>query len=88
MKLPENTGINEHAIKLEKNKQLLFGPIYRLGQVELEMLKTYIKINLANSFIWSSKSLANTSILFDQKLDRSLCLYVDYRDFNNIIIKN
>ena len=26
-KLPENTGINKHAIKLEEGKQPLFGPI-------------------------------------------------------------
>ena len=46
--LPENTGINEHLIKLEKGKQLPFGPIYSLGPVELETLKTYIEANLAN----------------------------------------
>ena len=39
----ENTGINEHAIKLEEGKQLPFNPIYSLGLVELETLKTYIK---------------------------------------------
>ena len=49
--LPENTGINEHAIKLEEGKQPLFGPIYSLGLVELETLKTYIETNLANGFI-------------------------------------
>ena len=38
--LPENTGINEHAIKLKEGKQPPFGPIYSLGPVELEMLKT------------------------------------------------
>ena len=55
--LLENTGINEHVIKLEEDKQLLFKPIYSLGPVELETLKTYIKTNLANSFIRPSKSL-------------------------------
>ena len=49
--LPENTGINEHAIKLEQGKQPPFGPIYSLGPVELETLKTYIEIKLANGFI-------------------------------------
>ena len=50
-KLLKNTGINEYTIKLKKNKQLLFNPIYSLGLVDLEILKTYIKTNLANSFI-------------------------------------
>ena len=31
--LPENTGINEHAIELEEDKQLPFGPIYSLGSM-------------------------------------------------------
>ena len=49
--LPENTGINKHAIKLEEGKQPPFGLIYSLGAVKLETLKTYIKTNLANGFI-------------------------------------
>ena len=49
--LPERTGINEHAIKLEDGKQPPDRPIYSLGPVELETLKTYIKTNLANGFI-------------------------------------
>ena len=86
--LPENTGINEHAIKLKKGKQLPFGPIYSLGLVELETLKTYIKTNLANGFIRHSKSPAGTPILFDWKSDRSLCFCVNYWGLNNITIKN
>ena len=87
-KLPENTKINEHAIKLEEGKQPPFGPIYSLGSVELETLKIYIKINLANSFIRPSKSSARAPILFNKKPDKSLRLCVDYQGFNNIIIKN
>ena len=49
--LSENTGINEYAIELEEDKQPPFGPIYSLGPVELETLKTYIETNLANNFI-------------------------------------
>ena len=86
--LPENTGINEHAIKLEEGKQPPFGPIYSLGPVELETLKTYIETNLANGFIQSSKSPAGAPILFNRKPDGSLCLCVDYWGLNNITIKN
>ena len=86
--LPENTGINEHAIKLKEDKQPPFGPIYSLGPVELEMLKTYIETNLANGFIRPSKSPIGTSILFDRKPDGSLRLCMDYRGLNNITIKN
>ena len=80
--------MNEYAIKLEEGKQPPFRPIYSLGPVELEIWKTYIKTNLANDFICPSKSLAEAPILFDKKPDGSLCLYIDYRGFNNIRIKN
>ena len=86
--LLENTRMNEYAIKLKKGKQPPFGPIYSLELVELETLKTYIETNLANGFIQPFKSSAGTSILFDRKPDRNLCLCVDYRDFNNLTIKN
>ena len=86
--LRENTRINEHTIELEEGKQPPFGPIYSLGPVELETLKTYIKTNLANNFIRLSKSPARASILFDRKPDGSLRLCMNYGCFNNITIKN
>ena len=88
MELLENTGINEHAIKLQDGKQLPYGPIYSLGPVELEILKTYIKTHLKIGFIRPSKSPAGASILFDKKPDGSLRLCVDYRGLNNLTIKN
>ena len=72
--LPENTEMNEYAIKLEEDKQPPFRPIYSLASVELETLKTYIEINLANGFIRPSKSSAGIPILFDRKPDGSLHL--------------
>ena len=51
-------------------------------------MKIYIKINLANGFIWSSKFPAGTLIFLNQKLDKSFRLCVDYWGFNNITIKN
>ena len=86
--LSEHTGINDHSINLLNNKQPPYYPIYSLGLMELEMLKTYIKPNLANGFIRPSKSLAGTPILFVQKKDGSLCLCIDYWGFNNLTIKN
>ena len=86
--LPENTGMNKHAIKLEEGKQPPFDPIYSLRPVELKTLKTYIETNLANGFIRPSKSPAGAPIFFNRKPDRSLRLCVDYRGLNNITIKN
>ena len=86
--LPEHTKINIYAIDLEEGKQPPYGPIYSLGPVELETLKTYIRTNLANGFIRLSKSPAGTPILFDKKPNGSLRLCVNYRGLNNITIKN
>ncbi len=86
--LLEYTEINNHAIELVDDWQHPYGPIYNLGPVELETLKAYIENNLANGFIWASKSPAGAPILFDKKLDSSLRLCVDYRGLNNLTIKN
>ena len=75
--LPERTELNEHAINLENGKQPPYGPIYSLGSVELETLKTYIKTYLKTGFIRPSKSLVGAPILFDKKLNGSLRLFVD-----------
>lgn len=51
IELPKSLHINKYAIDLEKNKQLSYILVYSLGLVEPETLKTYIKTNIANSFI-------------------------------------
>ena len=86
--LPEQTGLNEHAIELEGGKQSPYGPIYSLSLVELETLKTYIETHLKTGFIWPFKSPAGAFILFDKKPDGSFCLCVDYWDPNNLTMKN
>ena len=86
--LPEAIKLNQHAIELQEGQQPPYRPIYSLGPVELETLKTYIETNLANGFIWPSKSPAGAPILFVVKPNGSLRLYVDYRGLNNLTIKN
>ncbi len=88
MELPENTGLNEQAIKLIDGKQSPYGPIYTLSLVELETLKAYIKTHLKTGFIRLSKSLVGAPILIDKKPDGNLCLCVDYWSLNNLTIKN
>ena len=82
------TRINNHAIKLVDCQQPPYWPIYSLGSVKLKTLKAYIEINLANGFIKTSKSPADTSILFDEKSDGFFRLCVDYQGLNNLTIKN
>lgn len=51
IKLSENDNINKHVIKLIKDKNLLYAPIYSLNPVKLEILKRYIEIYLKIGFI-------------------------------------
>lgn len=88
MEFPKNTSINKYTIKLVEKKQSSYEPIYTLRLIELETLKTYIEIHLKTGYIWSSKFPTEAPILFNKKLDNSLCLFVDYRDLNNLTIRN
>lgn len=60
--------INNHAIKLIKNEQEPYKPIYNLWLEELPKLKTYIKINLANSFTKSLKNVKKNTYFFYNKI--------------------
>ena len=86
--LLERIELNQHAIKLQEDEQLYYGPIYSLCLVELKILKTYIEINLANGFILPSKLPAGASILFVEKPDGIFRLCVDYGGIHNLTIKN
>ena len=78
VELPKITGINEHIIKLEEGKHSLFESINSLSLVELETLKTYIKINVTNGFMRPSKSTVETPILFNWKPDGSFCFCMNH----------
>ena len=78
IELPENIVINKYAIKLQDSKQPPYGPIYSLRPIELETLKTYIKIYLKTRFIEPFKSPVGARILFNKKPDGSFRLCVNY----------
>ena len=80
-------GINNHTINLINGKLTLYVFICSLELIKLKTLKTYIEINLAVSFIYPSKPLANFFVFFIWKFDCSLHLYVNYQGVNNITIK-
>ena len=73
----EHTRINNHVIKLKKNKQAHFRPIYSLVLVELEILKTYIKTNLANGFIKPFKSFVRAIFfLVESQIEISAFIWI------------
>lgn len=87
MELLKNIKINYYVIKLEESKQPIFCTIYSLRLIKFKILKIYIQINLANSFIWPSKSFIRALIFFNQKPDESLRVCIDYWSLNNFTIK-
>ena len=63
--------INYHTIKLIDKQQIFYELIFYLEPIKLKILKTYIKTNLANSFIRLFKSSIEALIFFDKKIDKS-----------------
>ena len=72
IELLENTRVYNHTIEQVDDRQPRYGLTYSLGPMQLEILKAYIKNNLANSFIVPSKFPAKASIFFDKKPDGNL----------------
>ena len=78
----------DHEVKLKSKKSSTKRSIYSLTQKKLKALKEYIDENLAKEFIKESQSSADYSILFVSKKDEKQRLCVDYKELNNITIKN
>ena len=51
-------------------------------------MRDYIKINLVNEFIRLFKFSVEISVLFISKKNKNLRFYINYKNLNNIIIKN
>jgi len=79
----------DHEIPLIEGKQPTFKPIYRLSTKEQEVLKDFVETNLKRGRIRPSTSPAGYPILFVKKKGTDkLRLCVDYRQLNEITIKN
>ena len=77
-----------HVIDLMKNKKSLFMFLYNLTQNELTKLRRYFNDVLTKKWIKHFISLTKILILFIFKKDEKLCLCVDYKSLNVVIIKN
>jgi hypothetical protein len=84
--LLEHTS-HDFIIDTQENN-FLFDIIYNLFVEELRILRVYIEKNLKKEFITSFTSFTAILILFTKKKDDELRLCVDYRDLNEITIKN
>ena len=77
-----------HAIDLMKDKKSSFMLLYNLAQNELAELRRYIDDVLIKEWIKHFISSTKASILFVFKKDERLCLCVDYKSLNAVIVKN
>jgi hypothetical protein len=71
-----------------QEKNSLFDIIYNLFAEELRIFCVYIEKNLEKEFITSFTSFIAILILFTKKKNDELRLCVDFRDLNEITIKN
>jgi hypothetical protein len=62
--------------------------IYKLSENELKILRNYLNKNLERGYIQRSINLVNAPILFVFKKNGGFRLYVNYKDFNKITVKN
>jgi hypothetical protein len=86
-KLFEHDSQN-HVIEILFDRESFFDSIYNLFVAELIILKTYIDEYMKKRFIIKFVLFASVFILFVKKLNDKLRLCVNYRDLNEIIIKN
>ena len=88
-----DTGLPEysqwdHEIPLQEGIQPKLHKVYRLNPEQRQALKDYIEENLRKGHIRASTSPAGYPILFIPKKNGKLQLYIDYRQLNDITIKN
>jgi hypothetical protein len=79
---------HDHVIEILSNRDSFFDSIYNLSATELKILKNYIDEYMKKSFITEFVSSAKIFILFVKKTNDKLCLCVNYKELNEIIIKN
>lgn len=85
--LPEHTQY-DHEIPLKEGTTPKFHKIYGLNEEQLKALREYLDENLKKGYIRPSRSPAGYPILFVPKKNGKLRLCVDYRQLNDITIKN
>ena len=78
----------DHHIPLEEGKTPLYEPLHPLNEDKMKALRKYLEINEKWGWIRASTSPAGAPIHFVTKKDGRLYLCVDYRQLNDITIKD
>ncbi len=79
---------HNHVIEILSNRDSFFDLIYNLSTTKLKILKNYIDKYMKKNFIIEFVSFAKILILFVKKANNKLRLCVNYKNLNEIIIKN
>jgi len=80
--------MQDHHIPLEEGKTPPYEPLRPLNEDKMKALREYLEINEKQGWIWASSSPAGAPIHFVKKKDGELRLCVDYRQLNEITIKD
>jgi hypothetical protein len=86
-KLPPHRLYN-HYIKLEKEDNLSFSPLYKMTTEELEIVKQYLVDNLEKGFIEPSQAPFAALVLFVKKPSGGLRFCIDFQKLNQITRKD
>jgi len=78
----------DHHIPLLEGKMPPYEPLRPLNEEKMRPLREYIEVNEERGWIRASTSLAGAPIHFVKKKDRGLRLCVDYRQLNEITVKD
>lgn len=78
----------EFIINLEPTIALMHKKLYRMAPTELKELYVQIEELLEKRFIRPRSSPWGAPVLVVKKKDRSLKMYIDYRELNKVTIKN
>jgi hypothetical protein len=79
---------HDHVIEILSSCDFFFDLIYNLSTTKLKILKNYIDEYIKKNFIIKFVSFAKILIFFVKKTNDKFRLCVNYKDLNEIIIKN
>ena len=77
-----------HIIDFINNAQSLYDFIYFLFEKKFKVFKTYIDKHLIIDFIKHFQSFVDAFVLFISKFNENFRFYIDYKNLNNLTIKN
>jgi hypothetical protein len=84
---PHRPGI-DHEVHLKHGETPTWGPLYSMSRAELVVLKEWLAENMFKGFIQQSSSRFASPVLLAKKPGEGLQFFIDYRNINNMTIKN